>query len=320
MYKNLQKLIRWQEWFDTKLPLIVMIAYYANLRYQQPIWDATIRICLYGAGLLAFGYLVNDISDQEPDRLVGKQRVVHQLSRIQAWSTTITIVLIMIISLWPYFLRQPFIVSMSFIFSICVAMAYSLYPFRLKERGWLGLVTASAAQRSIPAFVAAICLYTLDLVILAILLVYFLNGLRYIILHQVMDAQNDRIAKLQTYMLTGNRLSVSRTYLSLLLLGEIIILMIIPLGMPINLRWVNLTFWPFGLYWILRLIFQKQNAYPLTFDQTPLQTFYFVIWPFSLIIAGSLFNPAMWALFIIEVLWKRRLLNQFIRRLKTSDE
>ncbi len=301
------KLIRWQEWFDTKLPLIVMISYYSITKQPHySIWVSTIRIALYGAGLLAFGYVINDISDEVPDRLAGKKRGVHRLTHSQSWLVVAINILILPIALYPYLLYQPLKIGFGLVFSLIIAAAYSVKPFRLKERGWLGLVAASAAQRSIPAFVAAMCLDILDPVTWAMILVYFLNGLRYIVMHQVIDEKNDRITNVQTYMLSGDRLSTGSNYLSILLSIELIVLALMPIILPSGPRWIGMTSWPYFLYWIAQLIRLREKVHPLTYDKMPLQTYYFFVWPISLVFAAALSYPLAWPLLFVELIWKLR--------------
>ena len=228
--------------------------------------------------MLAFGYLVNDLSDFEADRAAGKKRAAHQFSLRDLWFICGLLVVVGVIALWPYlFLTRlnPVLVASSFL----LAGAYSLAPVRLKERGWLGLVAASAAQRSVPALAAAACLGAFDSTTSALAVIYFLNGLRYIILHQILDSQNDRIASIHTYILQGNRLSSSGHTLNIVFTGELAALALLPIlftGLP---KWFGLFTWAYVVYWVLRSLLSKHHSHPLSYARMPLETLYFLIWP-----------------------------------------
>src|SRR5256885_12630977 len=82
-------LVRWNEWYDTKIPMFLVCMYYASL--SRPRLDARLagEICLL-TGLLcvyaAFGHMVNDLSDRGADRAAGKRNVLATLSERRAQS------------------------------------------------------------------------------------------------------------------------------------------------------------------------------------------------------------------------------------------
>jgi 4-hydroxybenzoate polyprenyltransferase len=309
------KIVRWSEWYDSKLPFIVMIAYWAAVRQSvTAVWEPIARIAVYGASLLALGYLLNDLSDISIDKAAGKKRAVHRIPKAHAWLVAAMLTVIVVGSLWPYLLRPSLTAELSVAASIFLASAYSLRPFRLKERGWVGLVAASAAQRSLPAIVAAISLDIVEPATVAMTLVFFMNGLRYIILHQVIDAESDHATHVHTFMRDRGLESTGAELLSLLLAGEVAVLAMLPLAFRSTLWWFGIVAWPHCLYWLWQLALHGRQTHPLTYDRMPLQTFYFLVWPASLAAAAALVNPIAWPLLISEIVWKRRLWQPLLRR------
>ena len=79
----LRDLIRWREWYDSKLPVYLVGMFYVALREPdrgaaqlRGMAELVVLLGLYAA----FGHIVNDYSDRDADRAAGKKRV------IAAWS------------------------------------------------------------------------------------------------------------------------------------------------------------------------------------------------------------------------------------------
>src|SRR5947207_8872595 len=80
-------LVRWDEWYNTKIPLFLVCMYYAALSRPrvdaQLIGEMTLLLALL-CGYASFGHMVNDFSDRVTDRAVGKHKVLAALSEHRA--------------------------------------------------------------------------------------------------------------------------------------------------------------------------------------------------------------------------------------------
>jgi len=154
MITKLLHLIRWEEWYDSKLPLLAATAYYLAMCHSLPWPDAVARYSLsiiFCALFLAYGYAVNDYSDLEVDKLAGKRKLIAEIPRTNTLVLLIALVLLGIIVLLPYYQDRKVILAV--VLCYMLGTAYSLPPIRLKERGIASLLGSAIAQRSLPALV-----------------------------------------------------------------------------------------------------------------------------------------------------------------------
>lgn len=145
-------------------------------------------------GQAVFGYAWNDVCDAEIDARVGKGRPSPTLSkrvaRVALGFAAVGYVVAARLS--------PTLLALAFA-AIAVSWAYSGSPIRLKERGALGLLGGAVAQRTVPAiFVLA----ALDVSLRhAVPWLVWMTcwGSRGMVVHQVIDAANDRLSGLTTW-------------------------------------------------------------------------------------------------------------------------
>lgn len=100
--------------------------------------------------------------------------------------------------------------------------AYSSpWLFRFKERGFVGLVECSVAQRCLP-LIPLVLLFQVNLLFLVVFMVLsFINGLRYILIHQAVDYENDIKTGVKTFVSAGH--NKYRTVVIMLLIIEIVL-------------------------------------------------------------------------------------------------
>ncbi|MBA2446741.1 MAG: hypothetical protein H0V51_01810 [Chloroflexi bacterium] len=158
---------RWSDWFRSKVPLLlVAFSYHALLANLAPVAFAERLAAIFAFICLgyAFGYAVNDFADRDVDRLAA---AVAPLIGLAAAG---------------------------------VATLYSLPPVRFKERGWLGLLVSAAAQRSLPALIIAATFDDLGWEAALFACLLLLIGLRWILVHQILDSPADLEAGVRTYV------------------------------------------------------------------------------------------------------------------------
>lgn len=155
-------------------------------------------------GLAGIAYLFNDVSDIEVDRKAGKENALlgmakNQIAILGAFFTMLAI------GPWFWFLVDQW--SLVLLGSeILLFYLYAFRPFRLKERGWAGVITDALYAHLIPAVLAA---HTFNLIggkhftEISIFLVYlciwqFFLGVRNILWHQLSDEEADRTSGVKT--------------------------------------------------------------------------------------------------------------------------
>ena len=198
-----RQLFRVEDWLWSVLPLVYAAPlYYALFESSEaattPV-GAMKYLCffVFVFAFLSFGYMINDYSDIEVDKACGKVKVIASMQR-----TTIMAIFVALVSLGvlPMILladdRPLMVVILALTYFL--GAIYSVSFIRAKERGIWGAVVSSFAQRGMPIAVAAVLFGMSWQSTLSWILLSFLNGLRYILIHQLLDFENDSIAKVST--------------------------------------------------------------------------------------------------------------------------
>jgi 4-hydroxybenzoate polyprenyltransferase len=193
-------LIRFDEWYDSKLPLLaccgLSIALLSSLPWSISVVNFLLSF-LFCAFLLSFGYTLNDCSDIKEDRIAGKNKLIHQLTSSERHRLIAILLAICYVVLAPFY--RDVLVLLTVSISILAATFYSLPPIRLKERGILGVVFASVAQRTFPLLVVATVFQYFGPVVLGWMIIGFLVGVRYVLIHQNQDKSNDLMTQTTTF-------------------------------------------------------------------------------------------------------------------------
>jgi 4-hydroxybenzoate polyprenyltransferase len=237
----------------------------------------------------AFGYCVNDVADRSSDMRAGKLNRAANVST-RAWALFLALTAGISLSLALFWAAG--LASLGYIFAgLLLACAYSLPPFRIKERGILGLATGAASQWVLPVFAiaaanpaawthpAAWCIALLGLAI----------GVRWMAIHQMQDVIADRRSGVRTYASGGRSIWP-------VLLGAFTAEMFL-LGAALLLTWPKsipavaaLAFWMVQQK-LLRPHGERLRHKLESYDHAPLAEYYFLLFPFSLALAASLGSP-----------------------------
>jgi 4-hydroxybenzoate polyprenyltransferase len=151
----------------------------------------------------AFGYGLNDVADRASDARAGKP---NRAAGLGGGSLSLFLILTaggaFALSLaWSRDALAPALV----VLALGLAVAYSVPPLRLKERGRAALFGAAAAQWAIPvlAISAAEPGGELHATSWLFALLSLAIGNRWIVMHQLSDAPRDRLAGVRTYASAG---------------------------------------------------------------------------------------------------------------------
>jgi 4-hydroxybenzoate polyprenyltransferase len=302
------RLIRWGEWYNSKLPLVALAVMYVTW-HESP--DPTLALVALGLGLafailyLAFGYLINDLSDWEVDIQAGKQRVAHQLGRPFARLVAVVLFVLSLACLAPYWVQPTVILQAVACYGL--ALAYSFPPLRLKERGWWGLMSGSLAQRALPALLAATLVAPLIWELGIFALLYLLIGLRWILIHQIEDREHDIATGIHTYVTDHGETSNLRRLQEYVFALEVVCLVILwglvtkaaPVFAAVGVGYIAYLAYIYRSY---RRIGITVSLY--SYAYVPLADLYLIIWPLAMAILLAAQNPIFLILVALELVWK----------------
>lgn len=307
------KLIRWTEWYHSKLPLFFIAYYYLLLIYHKvqlhdmllllPLW-------IFFASLASFGYILNDYFDKSIDRISGKPNAIDSLSDWQQIFALLIAPLIGFIAFIPFYQYKfaVMFVLLSYLFSIL----YSAYPFRLKEKGVLGITCVSLAEMVFPALIVFGIFehFMLDTLLFATL--YFLIGLRWILVHQFIDRDNDIQANIETFAATNTptrTYSILQSFFAIELIVMMGLLGVMVYTLSFKMLPLIVAYFAFELY--LSPFWKKLGFRHIlaSYDFAPLANFYFLFLPLWLSILLGCLNPWFFIITAIEILWKWNYIN-----------
>lgn len=194
--------LRVKEWYQSKIPFAMCYLWFVYM--QRGIEDmeqfvaVNILSMLFLGCFLAFSYMINDFSDIEVDKSAGKEKVICSQSKAAVIGWLIGLFLGGCVPLLCY-QRWDAALGVMLLLTYFLGYAYSMKPFRFKERGLIGLVECSVAQRCMPIGVIWMLIGGGRSIFLLFLLISFFMGLRYIFIHQLIDIENDRKSGVNTY-------------------------------------------------------------------------------------------------------------------------
>lgn len=180
-------------------------------------------------GIAALGYFINDWADIKTDKLAGKPNKLGELN-IQLKLLILLILLGFAFVPWIWFPKNQY----TYILlgsEIILFLLYSLPPFRLKEKGILGVLTDTLYAYILPTLLASLTFYLIGLedyphmfyFLLAVSAWLLVVGIRGILLHQIKDYQNDLNASVKTFV-TKRGIEFAEKILGFLLPLELILL------------------------------------------------------------------------------------------------
>ena len=308
MLKSAASFLRIREWADSKAPLLAGVFAYFIFLNDEPFDGHFAKFCAYLAfvsAFLALSYVVNDLSDLEADRIAGKQKIVADMPKSAVLAAMLAI---LITGNAPLIIlaESKLMCIVAILFVYLFGFAYSVPGIRFKERGALGLVECSVAQRCMPMVVVPPLEKSVPWAFVLLFLLSFFNGLRYILIHQLQDKDNDAKTGISTYAVAKPALYV-RNLIRLCLLAEILgcciaiapIAIAHPVLATICLAVQILV--EYSAYFVLVRCADKD--WVATFDSVPLDFFYNAVFPVMTIIAIAPFSLySAIALMLIAVL------------------
>lgn len=299
--KNTGKYLRVSEWISSKVTMMLGILAYFICLNATPITTALQELVIYFLFLFTLSavcYVLNDFFDLEIDKKAGKKKVIATMPK---WLIWLTVILFAIVGNAPLFIFAKnkvlcaILVALTYLFGVC----YSIPGLRFKERGVLGLVECSLAQHCVPLSILFV-FESLTGWKLALwcgwFVLSFMNGLRYILIHQYIDRDNDKATNVHTFV-ADRKVGVKKAIIILCCLEAAFSAgVLVPLAIqnPIVIS-VGVLFdvgLEFCIYQVLN-VFAKKD-WMVSFDSVPLESLLNMIMP--LMFGICMTRISLWAL------------------------
>lgn len=317
MLTKCKMLFRFDEWYDSKVPMLLLPVFYTILIEKNATIVAALRnvflLIFFDATFLAFGYLINDYADMDVDKKAGKVKLMHQLPmRVSKCLVIGTAVIGCIPVLFVSHEWETFLVLAVIYF---FGSSYSARPLRFKERGVWGLLVSSTAQRCFPLLLIPVLFeQSVTIGYLFWLLLSFCVGIRYILVHQYIDAENDRKSGVETYAI--DNLSKVAFLIKCTFVIEIIVNILLLFPVCREYRWTLGMIAGYTCLSVIRwrgckMVYGHGGLY--SFEQVPLEDFYNNYLPllFAVLLSS---RDLKWGILII--LWVVLLLKSTIKHLE----
>lgn len=203
------KKLRLSKPWKYKAPLILTFTYFfiltGNVSHQEFI-NTFLAAIMTVIGFSGIGYLTNDLSDRKKDEKTGKQNSITGLSTLQIFFIGIFLTAV---ALLPWLYLPVDRISIFLIGSeLLLFIIYAFPPFRLKEKGFLGLIVDALYAHVVPSLLASWTFYLVanasyELFIPFIIALgtwQLMSGIRNILSHQIVDFENDKKSGTHTWV------------------------------------------------------------------------------------------------------------------------
>lgn len=311
--RSILKLIRWDEWYDSKIALFFFAYYYLSLVHNRVQLQDMLLLFPFGIfsiSLASFGFMLNDYSDKFIDKISGKVNVMSRLSNCQQIPVLAIALFVGLIAFIPFY-QYKFAVIFIFL-SYLSSVLYSAYPFRLKEKGTQGIICVSLAQWVLPALIVFGIFehFGVDTLIFAIF--SFLIGLRWILVHQLIDRDKDIQASIKTFAINRGPTkiySIMRFLFAMELISMIGLVGIMAYSISFKVLTPIVVYFVFELYLFSfwkKLSFRRILG---SYDFAPLADLYFFWLPLWFSILLGCLNPWFFIVTAIEIFWKQNYIN-----------
>ena len=299
---NILKVIRSSEWWEYKMPILLSWSYATAVHANKSLdglagwFGIMLGSLIVGA---AYVSILNDMCDMNDDLACGKSNRLSKMHPAVRWMLLlITLALAVVCS---FFFLKDLLTITFYLLSYLAFTLYSAPPFRLKKRGFLGVLADACGAHLFPSlFVVAGTIHALQIQTEWIWLLVigswaFLYGLRGILWHQFLDRNNDISIQLNTFASRINPSSFRKTSILILSIECVALtIILIMLGKP----------WPIVAllaYFLLMAAYKKKLGLKLIAivpTQEPwhlvMITYYQAFLPIALLFESALVFPSSW--------------------------
>ncbi|HNE50503.1 MAG: UbiA family prenyltransferase [Chitinophagales bacterium] len=278
------------------------VIFYGKTFNSSILWYILISILL-SIGIAGIGYALNDLYDYKDDIINKKQNIFLYFNTFQS---ILLVTVFAILSIFPWFIlpfnRYSFILLM---IEFLLFLLYALPPIRLKEHGFIGVLTDALYAQVVPCLLAV---YTYSMIVNGVTLHLFilipfllwliLSGCRNIIHHQIEDFVNDKNTNTHTFATCYGISTAQKIVLYIIAPIEIIAFIVLLYHLP-HFRFVLCAIY-FLFVIIYMIVFYLKSNHTLFYNQKELyqflnqkilNEFYEIHLPVLLLAFFSFYNP-----------------------------
>lgn len=294
-----------------KVPLIIAFCYFLLLVGNVDPFVASMSFFAAIAttiGFMGFGYLTNDLADRKKDALAGKSNGTANLSKVSVSLLVITFLAIAILP-WRY-LRMDGISAICIITELALFVLYAFPPFRLKERGFTGVIVDALYAHVVPGFLASWTFYLVgnehyqNFIFFAIALSVWqlFSGMRNIVSHHYSDFENDIASGTNTFATKIGKEKVYALMKRVLIPLEVISFVAFLAIIQLEIEYLIIVLTVFGL--VAWTNFRKETAQTRLkhFTNTFLDRFYIHWFPYIILFALAFGKYDFWWILVFHVL------------------
>jgi len=205
--QRVQQIGRFDQWWLYKIPMLLSVALLSLTQSAtriNEIWGLLSSVLLLLAVGGIYAYILNDASDikedmasDKPNFFIGKGVILPWIFALSCYGISLLIMLFWHLP-WPLIALHTI--------NYAVFIAYSLKPFRGKERGYTGIILGALGDACLPSlFVLGLCAYALEIsfaleIYVALGLWSLAIGVKYMTWHQLMDKDRDLKNGIRTFV------------------------------------------------------------------------------------------------------------------------
>jgi 4-hydroxybenzoate polyprenyltransferase len=322
--RNISLFLRLPDWHYSKCPSFVGVPLYFYALGALELGDVPLPLYLacsfaFMFFFLAFSYVANDFSDMEVDKAAGTEKLIIKMPRRLVLAILVTLPLCSVIPALIGFGAGLFTAAVA-LATFALGFMYSFKPVRFKEKGVWGLLECSVAQRCMPVLMLYPSLRNSRGLLGCVLALFLLTGLRYILVHQVTDAENDIKSGVETF--SRRHIAPAKALVYLCFAAELITIGLLVRPFYRHWMWLLIFAAAYGLVFLLSAwavkSFWAENCF-LTFRWLPLEDLFNIYIPFALSVTASVKegSPAIaiiMGVYLLPALYgKMDLLKNFLR-------
>lgn len=301
------ELFRVREWYDSKIPSAMAVFLYCYLDLENKIDNSSflakyIAVFLFFFTYLANNYLINDYFDMEIDRKAGKIKRIHSMKKETVLGM---ITILFLIGNGAVMYAEHFSLKtagMCFLIYLLGA-SYSMKYIRMKERGIWGVIVSSFAQRNTPMLLIMMMLPVKWDVFVLWMLIAFINGTRYILIHQYKDMENDKKSNVRTFVGDNPKVCKGAINLSLLIETAALFWLFKEEFLQNPFLWGLLIVYLFTMY--MNYLFVERvlhDSFMYSFANVPLEDLYNVYLPLMLTFS-VVYETKLYLLLLLTILY-----------------
>ncbi len=199
---RLTHIIRAPEWWEYKLAPVAAVFYATSFTHGVAVsdsWWSLLTMLLALAACAAFVSVINDLTDRADDAASGKP---NRFAGHSIASGLLLVAITVAAGVAFCILRRDEVTLVAVYVAAWVAFTlYSVPPFRLKTRGFAGVLADASGANLFPALVAVFAAQPRPRTewVIAAGVWAFANGMRGILWHQLTDVANDEQAGARTF-------------------------------------------------------------------------------------------------------------------------